>query len=142
MDILITFPGGKRVNAEFSAVGDALPVVIATDQPVKYGGGGTAPEPFKLFLASIGTCAGIFVLSFCQKNAIPTEGITIEQNHQYITDATGKSKFAKITLDIKVPPDFPEKYYDAIVRVADQCAVKKAIMEQPEIEVKTVVARG
>ncbi|MBF0515502.1 MAG: OsmC family protein [Nitrospirae bacterium] len=142
MDILITFPGGKRVNAEFAPVGDAPPMVIATDQAVKYGGDGSAPEPFKYFLASIGTCAGIFVLSFCQKNSIPTEGITLEQSHEYVTEGQGKSRLAKITIDIKVPLDFPEKYYDAIVRVADQCAVKKAIMEQPQFEVKTVVARG
>ncbi|MBF0321255.1 MAG: OsmC family protein [Nitrospirae bacterium] len=141
MDIVITFPGGKRVNAEFAPVGDAAPEVIATDQPIKYGGEGSAPTPFNYFLASIGTCAGIFVLSFCQKNSIPTEGITLEQTHEYITEGPGKSKLAKIIIDIKVPPDFPEKYYDAIVRVADQCAVKKTIMEQPQFEVKTVVAR-
>ena len=44
-------------------------------------------------------------------------------------------------LDVEVPPTFPEKYRDALVRVADQCAVKKAIQAQPVFEVKTVVTR-
>ena len=32
--------------------------------------------------------------------------------------------------DIVVPPEFPEKYHDALIRAADQCAVKKH-MENP-----------
>ena len=134
MEIKITFPGGLGVDADF---GDG--VVIKTDQPVKYGGGGTAPEPFKLFLASIGTCAGIFVLSFCRKNGISTDRMSIVQRLESADDGHGKSRISRITLEIRVPKDFPEKYHDAIIRVADQCAVKKTIMDMPEFEVKTVV---
>jgi ribosomal protein S12 methylthiotransferase accessory factor len=46
-------------------------------------------------------------------------------------------KLGKIAIDINLPADFPEKYKDAIVRVADQCAVKKTILAPPEFEVKT-----
>src|SRR5207248_9604830 len=60
LEARITFPGGKRVNAEL----DGRP--IPTDQPASVGGEGTAPEPFVLFAASIGTCAGFYLLSFCQ----------------------------------------------------------------------------
>ncbi|MBF0539203.1 MAG: OsmC family protein [Nitrospirae bacterium] len=134
MDIKITFPGGKRVNAEIEGM------TIATDQSVKNGGDGSAPEPFKYFLASIGTCAGIYVLSFCQKNGIPTEGITLTQRHEYLNDPSGKPYMAKLHIEINVPGDFPEKYRDAIIRVAEQCAVKKAIMSPPEFVVKTVVS--
>ena len=31
------------------------------------GGQGSAPTPFATFLASMGTCAGIYVLGFCKK---------------------------------------------------------------------------
>ena len=53
MEFRITLGENKRVDAH---VGDFL---IKTDQSVKMGGDGSAPEPFTLFLASIGTCAGI-----------------------------------------------------------------------------------
>ncbi|MCK5331318.1 MAG: osmotically inducible protein OsmC, partial [Candidatus Marinimicrobia bacterium] len=61
MDMKITFPGGKKINAEYNGQ------IIKTDQAVASGGNGSAPEPFDLFLASIGTCAGIYVLGFCQQ---------------------------------------------------------------------------
>lgn len=133
MEIVVTFPGGKKVNAEVNGM------VIATDQPKLQGGDGTAPSPFVHFLASIGTCAGIYVLSFCQERGIPTDRITLLQRLEYATTADGKSILNKILLDINVPPEFPEKYHKTLLKVADQCAVKKAIMNPPQFEIKTNV---
>ncbi|KAF0184011.1 MAG: hypothetical protein FD164_608 [Nitrospirae bacterium] len=130
----ISFPGGKKVNAEFSGM------IVQTDQPARYGGEGSAPSPFEYFLASIGTCAGIFVLSFCQERKIPTEGMSILQRVEYTPNEAGKPVMDRIILEIHVPAHFPEKYHNAVIKVADQCAVKKAIMNPPKFEVKTVVS--
>jgi len=130
-ELIVTFPGGKKVDTEIG--GHA----IRTDQPVSNGGEDTAPAPFDLFLAALGTCAGIYVVGFCQKRDLPTEGIRIRQRWERDRE-TGV--LVKVELDIEVPPSFPEKYRDALVRVADQCAVKKAIQAQPQFEVRTVVA--
>ena len=70
-EILVTLPGGRRVDAQ---VGKHL---VRTDQPVGNGGEDTATSPFELFLAAIGTCAGIFVQGFCAKRGLPTDGIRI-----------------------------------------------------------------
>jgi len=45
-----------------------------------------------------------------------------------------------VALDIQVPPGFPAKYHDALVRAADQCAVKKHLEHPPAFDVRTVVA--
>jgi ribosomal protein S12 methylthiotransferase accessory factor len=131
-EITVTFPGGRRVDA---TVGTH---VVRTDQPRDNGGGDTAPAPFALFLASIATCAGIYVLGFCQKRGLPTEGIRLRQRMRY---DPGTGDLSGADIDIEVPPAFPEKYHDALVRVADQCAVKKAIAAQPTFRVRTAVAR-
>jgi ribosomal protein S12 methylthiotransferase accessory factor len=133
MEIMVTFPGGKKVDAEVNGM------VITTDQPKLQGGEGTAPSPFVHFLASIGTCAGIYVLSFCQERGIPTDKITLLERLEYTTTEDGKSILSKILLDINVPPDFPEKYHKALLKVADQCAVKKTILHPPQFEIKTNV---
>jgi putative redox protein len=128
-EMIITSGGGKKVVAEY---GD---FIIETDQAVYAGGEGSAPEPFTLFLASIGTCAGIFVYSFCQKREIPTEGIRLVQTHHYRDDGKG---IAKIMISIELPPEFPEKYKEAVANAANLCAVKRHIMEPPEFVVETV----
>ncbi len=130
-EMVVTLPGGKRVDTQ---IGRHL---IRTDQPVEAGGEDSAPPPFHLFLAAIGTCAGIYVAGFCQKRGLPTDGIRLRQRNAFDPE-TGV--LVRVELDVEVPPSFPEKYRDALVRVADQCAVKKAIQAQPVFQVKTVVA--
>ena len=117
-ELTITFPGGKRVDAELNGR------VIRTDQSRLAGGDASAPEPFALFLASIGTCAGIYVLSFLQARELPTEGVEIKQRLDF---DPGSHSLAGVELEIQVPETIPEKYHDALIRAADVCAVKKAI---------------
>src|SRR5688572_10320526 len=124
MDIEITFPGGLEVDANLGGM------IIPTNQD------GTAPTPFALFLASIGTCAGIYVLNFCKQRGLPTENIRIVQRMQ--TNPFTRM-VEKVELDIQVPPTFPEKYKAAVIRAADQCAVKKHLENPPVFDVHTSV---
>jgi putative redox protein len=131
-EMVVTLPGGKRVDTQIGRH------VIRTDQPVSNGGEDTAPSPFDLFLAAVGTCAGIYVAGFCQKRGLPTEGIRLVQRSRFDPETR---VLAGVEIDIEVPAGFPEKYLEALVRVADQCAVKKAIEAQPPFVVRAVVAR-
>ena len=127
MEMKITFPGGKRVNAEFGGFS------VATDQPAGVGGEGSAPTPFDTFLASIATCAGIYVVGFCQTRGIPTENIKMVQ---VVERDAQTHKLARVRIDIQVPPGFPEKYLEPLRRAAESCAVKKAIQDPPEFVVQ------
>jgi uncharacterized OsmC-like protein len=68
-----TFDGGKIVTAHIRGF------EVKTDQPFSNGGTETAPSPFELYLASLGTCAAIYVKSFCDNRQISTEGIKLVQ---------------------------------------------------------------
>ena len=98
---------------------------------------GSAPPPFALFLASIGTCAGIYVLSFCKQRGLVTEGLAITQ--RMITDPA-TNLINQVILDILLPADFPPKYREAVVRAADQCAVKKHMVHPPEFTIRTLTS--
>ncbi len=126
MEMVISFPGGARVDAQFGGF------TLKTDQPAQGGGDDSAPTPFATFLASIGTCAGIYVLGFCRQRGISTEGITLVQRVE-VDRFSGM--VSQIMLDIQLPPNFPEKYKAAVVRAADQCAVKKHLEHPPVIHV-------
>jgi putative redox protein len=124
MEMEITFPGGARVDASFGGF------TVKTDQPPY----SSAPTPFATFLASVGTCAGIYVLGFCNQRGISTEGVRIIQR-MYSDPRTGL--VGQIELDIQLPPTFPEKYKAAVVRSAEQCAVKKHFENPPTFNVFT-----
>ena len=128
MEMIIDFPGGARVDAHFG------PYTVPTDQPPMGGGDGSAPTPFAVFLSSIGTCAGIYVLGFCKQRGLSTDGIRIVQR-VYSNPMSGM--VGKIDLEIQVPSSFPQKYHDALIKSAELCAVKKHLENPPQFEITT-----
>lgn len=128
MEMKISFPGGERVNAEINGWN------VLTDQPSESGERGTAPTPFEHFLSSLGTCAGIYVLKFCHLRQIETEGLALTQRMEFVIEGD-KKKLKKVFLEIDLPPGFPEKYRNAIIKTAELCTVKKVIMDPPEFEI-------
>jgi ribosomal protein S12 methylthiotransferase accessory factor len=127
MEIIIDFPGGSRVDAHFGKF------TIPTDQPPT----ASAPTPFEVFLVSIGTCAGIYVLGFCQQRGLPTEGIRIVQR---IHSDPMTGMVDQIDLEILIPSNFPEKYRDSLIRSAELCKVKKHLEKPPKFQITTKVA--
>ena len=127
----VTFPGGARVDASF---GD---FVVKTDQPPQGGGDGSAPKPFDLFLASIATCAGIYIVSFCRQRHIPTENIRLVQRTQRDPET---HMVTSINLDVYLPPEFPTRYVQAVIRTASLCSVKKHLANPPEIHIEPRMA--
>lgn len=128
MEFEINFAGGARVDAQIGGH------TVKTDQPASGGGEGSAPTPFSLFLASIGTCAGIYVLGFCRQRGLSTDGIRLIQRN--LTDPQS-GQIGRIELDIELPPDFPEQYREPLIRTAELCAVKKHLQDPPEFEIST-----
>lgn len=124
MEMIIDFPGGARVDAHFG------PFTVATDQPPS----SSAPAPFDVFLASIGTCAGIYVLGYCRNHGLPIEGIKLIQKMK-VNPTSGMVE--KIDIEIQVPPTFPKDQYAALIRSAELCKVKKHIAQPPVFEIYT-----
>ena len=129
MDMQIYFPGGKRVFAGYGEF------TVETDQPAQGGGDCSAPAPFDLFLASIGTCAGIYALGFMQQRDLdPTDAKITMRTHR--DPASGL--VSKIDLELQLPADFPDKYRDAVVNAMNLCTVKKHLHQPPAFEITTV----
>jgi putative redox protein len=126
MEMTIDFPGGSRVDAHFGSF------TVPTDQPPA----ASAPTPFAVFLSSIGTCAGIYVLGFCRQRKLPVDDIRIVQrvHANPLTDM-----IEQIDLEIQVPPTFPEKYRDSLIRSAELCKVKKHLEKPPAFNISTQV---
>lgn len=124
MELIINFPGESRVDAHFGSY------TVQTDQPPA----ASAPSPFDVFLSSIGTCAGIYVLGFCRQRGLTTEGLKIVE--RVIRDPVS-GMVEKIDLEIQLPAGFPEKYREAVINSAQLCAVKKHLEHPPKFEITT-----
>lgn len=127
MEMEITLGGGMKVDASFEGF------TVKTDQAVRSGGEGSAPEPFAYYLASMGTCTALYVQGFCEARKIPTQGLKLTQSAVWDRE---KKRLAEVRLKIFLPPEFPEKYHKAVVRAAGTCAVKKSIQDPPEFVIE------
>jgi ribosomal protein S12 methylthiotransferase accessory factor len=131
MEMTVAFPGGSRVDAAYGEF------VIRTDQPVQTGGGGTAPAPFDYFIASLGTCAGLYVLNFLRLRDLPVDDARLTV--RTVKDPDGK-RLSSITIRVDMPETFPEKYRKAILNAVNLCNVKRLLTDPPRIE--TIVEIG
>lgn len=129
MSMNVTFPDGLKVNVDTGSF------TIHTDQSIAAGGDGSAPEPFAYFLASLASCAGIYILLFCRQRGIDTTGISITQTPVFNPETR---MISDIKMDIHVPESFPDKYRKALIRAADQCAVKRHLQKPPAFQIQTV----
>jgi ribosomal protein S12 methylthiotransferase accessory factor len=129
MEIIVSFPGGNRVNAQWGSF------AVETDQPKPAGGDGAAPTPFEVFLASLATCAGFYVLGFCKMRGIPAEGIRLTQT----VDRDPQTKMVStVRQEILLPSNFPKQYTSAVIRAAESCLVKKHLEHPPAFEIVTI----
>jgi putative redox protein len=133
MEITVTFGGGLKVDAHFKNF------TVNTDQSKLAGGDESAPEPFAYFLSSLATCAGFFIVRFCQTRNISTDGIRLRQSNDWNKEKGGVDN---IQLEIELPSSFPEKYAPALIRATNECSVKKALMNPPKIEVTTTIVNA
>ena len=128
MDIKVVLGEKQKVEAHYKGY------VIFTDQPEHSGGDGAFPSPFDLFLASIATCAGFYVKSFCQQRGVSEEGIEITQKMHRNPETR---MIERIDVEIKLPAGFPEKYHQSVIKAAEACTVKKHIANAPEFSITT-----
>lgn len=123
---IITFPGNKKIDVAFNNF------KIKTDQAKENGGDETAPEPFDVFISSLGACAGIYAKSFCDVRKLST-------NHMYISSDVvfkeGQKLMEQVNITLHVNRDFPEKYIKAIIKSMNGCAVKNQL--HPDINIET-----
>ena len=124
----VSFPGNKKIDVEFKNF------KVNTDQSIKNGGDESAPDPFSIFIASLGACAGFYANTFCDIRKLSTE-------HMELFVKVGLKKKQKlmdqVDIILNVDEDFPKKYVDPIIKAMNSCAVKNQL--HPDITFNTSV---
>lgn len=125
--IKVSFPLNKRMDIDIDGF------TIKSDQRVEAGGEGSVPTPFAIFLASIGSCAGVYAKKFCDSRGIDTKGMNLDLRAIYSAE---EGRYTKMTIDLHLLSGFPEKYKGSIVKAMELCDVKKHIISPPEFEIR------
>jgi putative redox protein len=129
MRVEVGFPAGDRIQAQSKGL------VVEIGPPPDRGGDPEALGPFDLLLCSLALCTGYQVLSFLQERGMSfadagmsIEGVRNKDSHLLET----------VSMEIRVPQDFPEKYNDAIIRATNQCFIKHQLGQRPDFKLSVV----
>jgi uncharacterized OsmC-like protein len=131
MQVEVSFPSSTRIQAR------SKDLTVEVGPPPDRGGDPDAYGPFDLLLCSLATCTGFQVADFLQQRgfALADAGVTIQAERgeeSHLLEA--------ISIEIHVPPGFPDKYRDPIVRAAGLCFVKQQLGRQPDIKTSVISA--
>lgn len=123
----VEYTGGMRFDAKTRSH------TIVVDQPKEGGGKDEGPTPPELFIASLGTCIGVYALWFCQKRKIPYEGMKININWSKST--TPPARIDLIEAKITLPKGCPEEHKIHFIESVGKCLVHNSITQAPEMKI-------
>ncbi|MBI5969290.1 MAG: OsmC family protein [Deltaproteobacteria bacterium] len=103
---------------------------VMTDQPEKEGGTDRAMTPAELFIASLGTCIGVYAVRFCKRHNLRTEGLKVSLDWTVVKDPW---RIGSIKAEIYYPHNIPETEKKGLLRMAEACFVHETILHKPEI---------
>ncbi|MEX0890988.1 MAG: OsmC family protein [Gemmatimonadota bacterium] len=124
--IVVTHEGGVRFAA------DVRGHVVMTDQPAQGGGQDSAPMPLEMMGVALASCVALYVQKFCEVRGIAHAGMRVELD---TFGARDPNRVGAYELRVVLPEAVPERYRDAIDRVARSCAVHNTLTHPPQVSV-------
>lgn len=103
---------------------------LIVDVTREMGGTDAGPMPPELVATALGTCVGIYAVSFCKKHNIPTEGMVIQTEWEKVS---GPVRIGSMRVCIELPAGIPDDKHEAFMRTVRQCMVHNTLCEMPEI---------
>ena len=106
---------------------------VMTDQHQAEGGTEQAMTPGELFIASLGTCIGVFATRFCKRHNLPTDGLRVSLDWTIVKDPW---RVGSIKVELHYPHEISETDKKGLLRMAEACFVHESIVHPPQITVE------
>lgn len=122
--IVVTHRGGMQFAA--SVRGHQ----IVVDQPLRVGGGDSAPTPIELLTSSLGCCVAFYVQQFCHSRSLPYVGMSVE-----VTPQTTAGRIDRFMVRVIMPEPLPARETQLLERVARSCPAHATLSHGADIAV-------
>jgi uncharacterized OsmC-like protein len=126
MEMKIAYKGKKKFMV--TTRGQQLLV----DQPIEDEGTDEGMTPPEIFVASLATCMGVYVLNYCKNIGINPNDMILSVEWE---KTSNPARIGKIKVDIKLPKIKAKDRQQAIIKVAEHCLVHNTIHNPPEISI-------
>ena len=109
--------------------------LVLSDQPKENGGADKAMTPSELFLASLGTCVGYYVVQFCDTRNLDTSDLCIQVDGEILPNP---GRVGRIAIRIRLPFKLEQEKTKALIRAATHCTIHNTLQYPPEVRVEVV----
>lgn len=106
---------------------------LTIDVPEQMGGKDRGPMPPQLFIASLGSCVGALVASYCERHGMDTRDMSVNVDFEK-ADHPARLKNIKVTVSLPHADCSEQCRRDALLRVAEHCPVHETIETLKDIE--------
>jgi len=124
MEMTIRYEGGRKFLAECRGR------AVTFDLPLGMGGKDTSLTPSEGLVASLGSCIGVYVVPFCEKNNIATNGMTIKMEWEKARDP---ERISLVRARIILPDGKVGEKEKALLHEAEHCFVHNTLVNPPRI---------
>lgn len=100
------------------------------DLPLAAKGMNTGPTPPELFITSLASCVGMYLVFYCEKTNLDPAGMRIEANYE-----TAAHRIEKIAVAFSLPSAKSEKEREGALEWAEKCLIHNTIKKRPEIKI-------
>ena len=105
---------------------------ITIDLPKEKGGQDLGMNPPEVFMASLGSCIGVYIVRYCQNTKLDAEGLNIGLSWKLSDDNTS---IVEINATLSLPKANIGKRQAALLDVAHRCLIHNTILGSPKINI-------
>lgn len=92
-------------------------------------------SPGDVFLASLGSCMGLFTRRYLDNAKIPTSGFSLKLEADFSQDSPRRFKEIKVILDLRDTPIDPQRK-NALLKFVENCPIGNTLRGKPDITVE------
>ena len=131
MKVKVEFEGKKKFKAKVRNH------EVITDLPESKGGDDSASTPSELFVVSIGTCAGLYVMRYLETAKLDATGLSIDLDWEFHKE---EPRISRIDIAINVPNTKLGNRKKAVIAAAGKCVIHQTLHNAPEMNVNVLSA--
>lgn len=104
------------------------------DEPEEVGGSDVGPNPFDMLLGAAAACACFFAKRYAVTSKLPVQDVIAEAQGDWVKEPDSEEKTYRIKVEVKVKGDLSEKDLARLLRAAESCALKQAVVGLKDVK--------